>query len=639
MKVRVLVADLAPHDGAGACVKGLFPAPFVQFRGIGSHIFAKGVLLPEQVAGVEVPEGVQVILAPEQFKGAKPRPGEILDLTILARPLVPGKQLFSWQAILFLWAAMETKEEKQALWENLLAETQAGVDRLLAALEQALQGNLHPLATAVEGLEVPSLEALRVFGLTQETTRLLQTWAVHQVADLIRSGGLVGDRLLLVIDEEGAVPDRAGGDLVVVRTPVRRPQGVLTVRTTQKAEAMMRRGVMLLHPSAAQALDGDDDGDFVAVVSEPWVVEASRRLARLDPLFQGAVKAEKKRRDLGTSDEDFAKVRELMEGSAIGLATLALFTKVVQGDWKAAAFWSEQVQLEVDCFKWDVKPFREKYEIASFAWRRTPKDLSSFQRVQPVGKADVVAYLWNHVIPSIQEKAEALAEVGHLGPIDYLEHIKPSLFPPQAHLVERADALAAEWAAEWADLALAYQGEIPDDVVQETRGRWMALGQRMTLPELAAVVACPGSFAFKNALVGMRWTEVCEPRVDARHHHVQGWIQFDGAPVNLGDAFWVRLRRVARGGRVEVVLSANRWAPRVVLGAGQVVGRLGRSFRGRYVRLGELIPGAEDELVIVPAGPAEGTAAVQPEIPAIEVAWNPELEQGGDEEVTVPWNP
>lgn len=316
-QVRVQVADLSPHDGAGYLLQmDLFPAVPLQFRGVGRGSFAKGVLLSRQLASLTglsrvVEEarraGVHVVLSPDNFKGErKPRVGDLLVMDLKARALFASEQNASWQTVLMLWAAA-AEGEREELLAHLIASTRTFVWEKLGALSTALRDDdLTPLFAALGAGDWPLKAALEVFGFTRETQRIALQHMTREVADGIRSAGLSGRRLLLVLSQRGAYGDRERGTVVAVRTPVRRPQGIATLVMTQEARKALQCGVLLVHPETAGAMDGDDDGDFVALFSGPdWFVQAARNLGRLDPLFQSAVKQEKRRRSFGISLRDF----------------------------------------------------------------------------------------------------------------------------------------------------------------------------------------------------------------------------------------------------------------------------------------------------------------------------------------------
>jgi len=588
-EVRALVTDLAPHDGAGFLIKrDLFLTAPVQFRAVGKKMFAKGVLLTKEHApGAGIHGDVDVVLSQDHFKGEhKPAIGEIVTLEVLARPMFPGLQWASWETILMLESAL-SPEEREEFLKDLFRSIDAFLEERLHALQAALEGDLEPLFEALGDPTWGLKEALAVFGLCKETSSLLRTAFVRQIADGLRSAGLRGKRLLLVVSEKGATPDR-DGDAVVVRMPVRRPQGVLTVKLTPSARSYMRRGVMLLHPTAATLLDGDDDGDNVAVFTEPWLVEWSRRLSRLDPAFEQIEKGEKVRRSFGTELRDFWNAAWLSR-SEIGQATLQLYAALMKGNIEAAAAWSQRMQDEVDRLKWevDLTPAPVRPIQGLFPWRKTPKRLEGFA---PADRDDAVSRVWNHAIPRLAELAQAFVGLQEMTPIDLVAHLRPEAEPTKEDLVA-AQEIWAEWKASWRILAQLYGGveNVPEDEGQALRRAFCEKGRSLPLKVLGGIVSVNTRFPFKNIVIDTRWGEVCKPRPDAVRGKAAcraGHVSMYDAPPNIPGSFQVSLRKVDRG--VEVLALAKGRTHS--LGFGLVVGRLPRRFKGQFtVKDGELV--------------------------------------------------
>lgn len=349
----------------------------VQVRALGRGALVKGTCIP--VYGLQALTGKALLLHDTQLKGRRKEHGGTLLLGI--REVAEPRQIKgSWTWLQFL-----SDKRLRDVFQRHASESFQRLGRVFRSNDDALEflAALPRASGEVDGLaEEQDQESARDLLVAMLSSGLPVThpWAHQRLLKLVRRA------YMDVAHAAGPVPLHSGmaccvdenrprhtvtanwlpeGTYALLRYPVRDQWSVRLVRNVHQGGVPY--GSIDVHPELMQSLDGDIDGDWIALSDDPDVIagvgefHSSCTSERLD------IPARTRRMDsLGDTLEVF--VRNL-NSDGIGSATFAIAAATHQGLEGLVPELSLRLQCSTMSLKWDI----DKPELSFDGELRLPK--------------------------------------------------------------------------------------------------------------------------------------------------------------------------------------------------------------------------------------------------------------------------
>lgn len=400
----------------------------VQVRFVGTNWLGKGTLHPYN--------GNTIILPESMVKGAGKPNGLPYWLGIRD---VAAVRTYASNFTYAQWFNSETH-----------AKLQSGVDERLAIIKQAL----HSSETALTFLGLvakwsnevnewidaearTNLEAFIKAGLSPKHRYIhnhLKKLIRKSYITLASGGGIqLSGRMMAFAglpDTVVCIPDLPKCKVVVSRYPIRDKASFVVLTNHPNAVKHAITGSIYLNESVAKQIDGDFDGDYAIVCTQPAIIEAVDNPNWLEN-YQREDAPVKNRKNDPMHLLPYVAASSL--GNSIGYITYLIAACNIENRPEWVATLSAQLQSEVQKLKWDstadwefIKRIQKEIEIPEYLGAfKTDKSLF-IKKAEPIDHENVVARNYNHVA-NAWLKIDAIPD-----PLIHFRHVIPLWAAPQA---------------------------------------------------------------------------------------------------------------------------------------------------------------------------------------------------------------